>query len=59
MQTSCAKTLQAPTIGFSMKGKPCMLSNAFFASSARSNTTQAWPRSRYVRRDTTSKMLPN
>ena len=35
----------ALTMGLSKKGKPCIASSAFLASSAVSNTTQACPRS--------------
>jgi hypothetical protein len=47
------------TMGLSKNGKPCMDVSAFVAAVTSENTTHAWPRRRYVRMQTTSKILPN
>jgi hypothetical protein len=47
------------TMGLSISGNPCIPFRASSASSARSNTTHAWPRNLNDLRETTSTMGPN
>ncbi len=46
-------------MGLSKNGNPCMLLSAFVAAVTSANTTQAWPRSRYVFMQMMSRILPN
>ena len=46
-------------MGLSKKGKPCIELSALVAAVTSANTIHAWPRSRYVFMQTTSRILPN
>lgn len=55
----CRTASWGPTMGLSKNGKPCIDVSALVAAVTSENTTHAWPRSRYVRMHTTSRILPN